>query len=65
VELSEYDDIIRHLVAAVEHQRLVSEDLRAFVRQQVEINSRLEVTHARIEALLTRVVRGSGNGREA
>ena len=39
MDLAEYDDIIRHLVAAIEHQRLVSEDLRAFARRQEDVNA--------------------------
>jgi hypothetical protein len=72
MDLQEYDDIIRRLTAmfAVQQEKNAAYDalldeLRAFNRQQVEINARLEVTQARIEALLQRVVRGSDNGREA
>ena len=65
MDLAEYDDIIQRLAATIEHQRTINEDLREFNRRQVEINARLEITQARIEALLQRVVRGSGNGREA
>jgi hypothetical protein len=61
----QYDDIIRRLAAAIEHQRTINEELRELNRQQVEINACLEITQARIEALLQRVARGSGNGRDA
>ena len=72
MESTEYDDILRRLTAAIEHQRLINEDLREFNQQQVGVNERLtaaierlDVTQARIETLLQRVVCGSGNGREA
>jgi hypothetical protein len=72
MDLQEYDDIIRRLTAmfVVQQEKNAAydallEELRVFNRQQVEINARLEVTQARIEALLQRVVRGSDNGREA
>ena len=49
MEPQEYDESIRHLVTIAEHQRQINEDQRAFNRQQVEINQRLEITQARIK----------------
>ena len=65
MEPQEYDAIIRHLVTIAEHHRQINEDQRAFNRQQVEINQRLEITQARNETLLTRMLRQDKNGRDA
>jgi hypothetical protein len=72
VESAEYDDMLRRLIIVAEHQRTINDDLRAsivelreFNRQQVEINADVRTTLARIEALLARLMRSSGNGREA
>jgi hypothetical protein len=72
VEPQEYDTIIRHLAAAVAKQDAINEDLRAciqeqreFNRQQVEINTDVKTTLARIETLLARMLPTRENGREA
>ena len=53
----EVDTIIRHLASAIEHQRTINEDMRAFMATQVQINDRLEVTLQAIKDILNR-----GNG---
>jgi hypothetical protein len=65
VEPQEYDEIIRHLVQIAAHQDTINADLRAFNRQQVEINQDVKTTLARIETLLARLPRQGENGREA
>jgi hypothetical protein len=68
----EYDDIIRPLVRiavpqANSNARLDSAiaERRAFNQRQVAINQDVSTTRARIEVLLTRMLRQQGNGREA
>jgi len=63
VEPQEYDEISRHLVAV--HQREINEEQRVFNRQHVEIHQRLEITQARIETLLARMLRQDEHGRDA
>ena len=66
MEFQEYDDMMRRMLAIVVHMESAIDELRAFNRQQVEINARLEITQARIETLLTRLLRGEAdNGRDA
>lgn len=72
MEPQEYDEIIRHLVRIAAQQDTIVDDLRAFNRQQVEINRAqqginvdVKTTLARIETLLARMIRHEDNGREA
>jgi hypothetical protein len=65
VEPHEVESIIRHLAAAIEHQRTINEDLREFTRQQVAINADVRTTLARIETLIARMLPTGENGREA
>jgi hypothetical protein len=65
VEPHEVESIIRHLAAAIEHQRTINDDLREFARQQVAINADVRTTLARIETLIARMLPQSENGREA
>jgi hypothetical protein len=65
VDPQAYDEIIRHLVQIAAHQETINEDLRAFNRQQVEINADVKTTLAHIETLLTRMLHHGGNGRDA
>jgi hypothetical protein len=72
VEPHEYDDLIRTLVRIAAHQDSINDDLRESIRQQGGINERLtaaierlEVTQARIEALLARMMPQGENGRDA
>ena len=65
MEPQEYDEIIRHLVRIAAHQDTINEDLRAFNRQQVEINADVKTTLVHIETLLARMIRHEDNGRDA
>ena len=72
MEPQEYEEILRTLVRIAAHQETITEDLRAFNQQQLTINDRLtaaierlDVTQARIETLLARMLPPSENGREA
>ena len=65
MEPHEVESIIRHLAAAIEHQRTINDDLREFARQQVAINADVRTTLARIETLIARMLPQSENGREA
>jgi hypothetical protein len=65
VEPQEVDEIIRQLVRIAAHQDTINTDLRAFNRQQVEINQDVKTTLARIEALLARMMPHGENGRDA
>jgi len=65
VEPQEYDEIIRQLVRIAAHQDTINEDLRAFNRQQVEMNADVKTTLARIETLLARMIRHEDNGQDA
>jgi hypothetical protein len=51
-------EIVVRMDAAIDAQRGINERLTAAIE-------RLDVTHARIETILKRVVRGGDNGREA
>ena len=79
MEPHEVDMLIRHLAASLAKQDGINDDLRtciqeqqAFNRQQGAINERLtaaierlDVTQARIETLLARMIPTGENGREA
>ena len=79
MEPQHYEDLVRRLVSITVHQDHINDDLRAcvqeqreFNRQQVEINQRLtaaierlDVTQARIEVLLSRMLGQGDNGQEA
>jgi hypothetical protein len=79
MEPAEYDEMLRRIMAltvtlstAIDRQGAVIEELCDFTRQQAALNERLtqaierlDVTQARIETLLTRVLRPDDNGREA
>jgi hypothetical protein len=72
VEREEYDDLLRTLVRTMAHQQTINDDLREFNRQQLAVNERLtaaierlDVTQARIETLLARLLRTEANGRDA
>jgi hypothetical protein len=78
MEHDEYDDMIRRLTAMMyeQHERnqrqdVTNERLLAALEQQtvlnvrlVDISDRLEITQARIETLLSTMIRRSGNGQE-
>ena len=65
MEPQEVDELIRQLVRIAVHQDTINADLREFKRQQIAINQRLEVTQARIETLLARMIAQGENGQEA
>ena len=79
MEPQEYDDMLRTLLRITVQQDAINQDIRAciqeqrdFNRQQSAINERLtaaierlDVTQARIETLLARMLPQSENGREA
>ena len=65
MEPQEYDEIIRQLVRIAAHQDTIIDDLRAFNRQQLEINADVKTTLAHIETLLARMMRYEENGRAA
>jgi len=72
MDAHEYDAILRHLVGVMARQDTINDDLREFNRQQGTINARLtaaierlDVTQARIETLLARMIPQGENRREA
>ncbi len=79
MEPQEVDTILRHLAAAIAKQDTINADLRTCIQEQQEFNrkqgtinerltaaiERLDVTQARIETLLARMIPQSENGREA
>lgn len=79
MEPQEVDTIIRHLAATIEHQRTINDDIRTAIQEQRGINERLttaieridrtlahvEITQARVETLLARMIRQQENGRDA
>ncbi len=79
MEPQEVDTIIRHLTATIAKQDAINADLRMCIQEQQEFNAqqmvinerltaaieRLDVTQARIETLLARMIPQRENGREA
>jgi hypothetical protein len=66
VDFAEYDAMMRRMLAVVVRVEEAIVELRDFNRQQVEIHADVRTTLARLETLITRVMRGEGgNGREA
>lgn len=65
MDSQEYDEIIRRLVQIVAHQDTINENLREIIQQQVGINQQLEITQARVETTLARMLRHEENGRHA
>jgi Skp family chaperone for outer membrane proteins len=63
--VAKLDSTYDELLEANRAQREFNQEQRAFNRHQVEINERLEITQARIEALIARMLPQSENGREA
>ena len=63
MEFQEYDDIIRHLAAAIEHQRTINDDLRTYIQEQREFNREQRQINARLETLITEVWHERHNGR--
>jgi len=69
---STLEDLLRRLTVLVvkldardEHILALLDEQREMNRQQIAINQRLEVTQARIETLLARMIAQGENGQEA
>jgi hypothetical protein len=60
----QHEAILEGLAKVWQRQGEINEELRAFNRQQVEINQDVKTTLARIETLLARLLPPTGNGRE-
>lgn len=72
MEPHEYDDLLRRLDERDDHIMAMLDEQRVFNRQQLTVNERLtaaierlDVTQARIEALLARMLQQGTNGHEA
>jgi len=72
VDQAEFDEMLRTLVRIAARQDLINDDIRTSIQEQRAINERLtaaierlDVTQARIETLLARMIPQNGNGREA
>ena len=68
----EFDEMLRTLLRITVQQDAINQDLRTCIQElrgfnahQVEMNARLEITQARIETLIARMIPQSENGREA
>lgn len=68
----QHEELLRSLTAMLvaqhEMNQRVAEGIqeqREFNALQLEINQRLEITQARIETLLARMIRPTDNGRDA
>ena len=59
------DERDTRMVERLDALQAMLEEQRTFNRQQVEINTDVKTTLARIETLLARVIPTSENGREA
>jgi hypothetical protein len=67
-----FEDMVRRLTAMLMEQRTFNQHIagllqeqRDFNRQQVEINTDVKTTLARIETLIARMIPTSENGRDA
>jgi hypothetical protein len=72
MDQAEFDEMLRTLVRIAARQDLINADIRTSIQEQRAINERLttaierlDVTQARIETLLARMIPPSENGREA
>ncbi len=72
MDQAEFDEMLRTLVRIAARQDLINDDIRTSIQEQRAINERLtaaierlDVTQARIETLLARMIPQNGNGREA
>jgi hypothetical protein len=72
VEPEDVECMLRTLVRITGQQEVINQDLRTciqeqqeFNRQQVEINADVKTTLARLETLVTRMIRPGENGRDA
>ena len=58
-------ELVDELRESHRQQQATNAELREFNRQQLTINADVSTTLARIEALLTRILRPDDNGRDA
>ena len=72
MEPEDVERMLRTLVRITGQQEVINQDLRIciqeqreFNRQQVEINTAVKTTLARLETLVARMIRPGENGREA
>jgi hypothetical protein len=72
VEPEDVECMLRTLVRITGQQEVINQDLRTciqeqqeFNRQQVEINTDVKTTLARLETLVARMIRSGENGRDA
>jgi hypothetical protein len=72
MEPDERDEMLRALVRIAVNQDAINADIRVTLQRQDGINERLtqaierlDVTQARIETLLSRMLRQDGNGTDA
>jgi hypothetical protein len=63
--LDDLATLTRRVAAVVFKIDEALDELRAFNRQQIEINADIKATLARIETLIARLPRGGENGRDA
>jgi len=68
----QHEDILRSLTAMLVEQRTMNQRFEGYIQEQQTINERLtaaierlDVTQARIETLLARMLPQSENGRDA
>ena len=68
----QHEEVLRSLTPMLVAQREMNQRVEGFIQEQrefnvrqVEINARLEITQARIETLLARMIPQSENSREA
>jgi hypothetical protein len=65
VESPEYDEIIRNLVRIAAHQDTINDRLTASIERIEQTLAHVEITQARIETLLARMIQSESNGRDA
>ena len=72
MDQAEFDEMLRTLVRIAARQDLINDDIRTSIQEQRAINERLtvaierlDITQARIETLLARMIPQNENGREA
>ena len=72
MEPEDVECMLRTLVRITGQQEVINQDLRTciqeqqeFNRQQVEINTDVKTTLARLETLVARMIRSGENGRDA
>ena len=61
----EYDEIVRHLVRIAAHQDTINERLTSSIERIDRTLAHVEITQARVETLLARMLRTDTNGQDA